>query len=526
MALLAALAVGGCLSEKDDTERTPPVFAGLSQITSLSDSVLLEWSPASDDATPSARLVYLVFRAEDAAAFDFARPLFTSARGELFFRDREVASGRQYRYVVRARDEAGNVDGNTIEMGGQSDLAAPAIGAIVSGTPSGIDGLTLRWSAASDDAAAASRLTYLLYRAETAGGQDFNAPLTVTAPGVLEYVDRGLDPTRTYYYVLRARDPAGRLSEASAEWQVRATPDIEPPQFAGATSASAQGEAVITIGWGAASDNRSAAAALRFQVFRASGAAAFDFSAPLATTGAGASSYIDSGLAAGTTYRYVVRARDESGNTDGNLVEVSATTAANTRDTIAPIFSGAGALSVGSDKLPSLRWSAANDDTTASGNIVYLIYRSDRSGGQNFAQPLAVTAPGQTSYADSTAAPSTRYYYVVRARDAGGNIDTNTSEVAGPVTYSGEIAGLMSGRYGCVSCHGWSAASFVAFNATYCGTGRRLVVPGNSGASHLINLLTGVNTCGKRRMPDNGQTLTTGEIATIRAWIDQGAADN
>ena len=49
------------------------------------------------------------------------------------------------------------------------------------------------------------------------------------------------------------------------------------------------------------------------------------------------------------------------------------------------------------------------------------------------------------------------------------------------------------------------------------------VKPGNSGASLMVQRVTGEM---QPRMPIGGEALSAGEIATIRAWIDQGARMN
>ena len=155
-----------------------------------------------------------------------------------------------------------------------------------------------------------------------------------------------------------------------------------------------------------------------------------DFQAqPDFTTTAGATSYRVSGLLASTTYYFVVRAKDEAGNVDTNTAEVSATTQ-TPADTTPPTFGGAtGATAVSSSEI-DLSWTAATDDVTPSSGIVYLIYFSTTSGGQDFQTPNYTTAAGATTYAVTGLSSSTTYYFVVRAKDEAGNVDTNTAEVS------------------------------------------------------------------------------------------------
>lgn len=73
-----------------------------------------------------------------------------------------------------------------------------------------------------------------------------------------------------------------------------------------------------------------------------------------------------------------------------------------------------------------LTWSAASDPDTPSSEIVYDIYYSSTSGGENYsAAPTATTSAGATSY--SLALPNAGpAFFVVRARDTAGREDSNT----------------------------------------------------------------------------------------------------
>jgi parallel beta-helix repeat protein len=76
-----------------------------------------------------------------------------------------------------------------------------------------------------------------------------------------------------------------------------------------------------------------------------------------------------------------------------------------------------------------LSWSTATDNVTPSTNIVYLVYQSTTPGGEVYAVPSYTTAPNAPSYQVDGLTPGSTYYFVVRARDAAGNIDGNTVEL-------------------------------------------------------------------------------------------------
>jgi hypothetical protein len=78
-----------------------------------------------------------------------------------------------------------------------------------------------------------------------------------------------------------------------------------------------------------------------------------------------------------------------------------------------------------------LMWEAATDDVTPSSQIVYLIYRATTRGGENFSRPTYRTAPGVTSFETPKLLATKTFYFVVRARDRAGNIDSNAVEREG-----------------------------------------------------------------------------------------------
>lgn len=76
----------------------------------------------------------------------------------------------------------------------------------------------------------------------------------------------------------------------------------------------------------------------------------------------------------------------------------------------------------------ALGWTAAIDDVTPSSQIVYDVFMSTASGGENFAQPTWTTTPGATSFRTPGLPSHGTFYFVVRARDQAGNEDHNKVE--------------------------------------------------------------------------------------------------
>jgi hypothetical protein len=98
-------------------------------------------------------------------------------------------------------------------------------------------------------------------------------------------------------------------------------------------------------------------------------------------------------------------------------------------DLTSPSFAGA-TVATSAPNSVRVQWAAATDNTTAQAEIVYLLYQATASGGQNLATPSRTSTPGVTSYSVGQLAINTTYYFVVRARDQAGNIDSNRVEVS------------------------------------------------------------------------------------------------
>lgn len=110
-------------------DRTPPIFAGLkSAFTCIPGPIgggrttayTLSWDPAIDNRSPTRRIVYDVYQATTAGGEDFSTPTYTTESGATSFTTPALPTDRVLYFVVRARDQAGNHDANTVEREGQN----------------------------------------------------------------------------------------------------------------------------------------------------------------------------------------------------------------------------------------------------------------------------------------------------------------------------------------------------------------------------------------------------------------------
>lgn len=120
-------------------------------------------------------------------------------------------------------------------------------------------------------------------------------------------------------------------------------------------------------------------------------------------------SYTDTGLVAGVTYRYTVRARDAQGNLSPASAVISVSVRADADIQAPEPASGLQVLST-TETSVTLGWSAARDDVGVTG---YEILRNGISIGFTDGSVLSFTDRGLNR--------TTVYAYAVRARDAAGN---------------------------------------------------------------------------------------------------------
>lgn len=199
-------------------------------------------------------------------------------------------------------------------------------------------------------------------------------------------------------------------------------PDLGPDEFAGGTAqtppaapsgltASASSSSQIALAW---TDNASNETA--FSVERSVSGGAFTV---VATLGANTTSYLDTGLAASTTYLYRVRASNSGGNSAYSNTGSATTQAASTQLPATPT----GLRATAANAQVSLNWSPATGATS------YSIKRSTTSGG-----PYTLVGTSTiTSFTNPGLNNGTTYFYVVSAVNSVGE-SANSSQVSATPT--------------------------------------------------------------------------------------------
>ena len=317
------------LPQQDIAAPTAPsnLSASTTAISGTNSSVLLMWSPATDNTAVTG---YEVYRNGSKIA----------AVSLLGYTDASVTSNTTYTYYVKAVDAAGNssaisnqlsVTPNKASLGvtvsgqlssdiigqPQSDIIAPAAPATLTASSSAISGtnssVLLAWSASSDNIAVTG---YEVFR-------NGSKIATVTQLG---YTDPSVTSSTTYTYYIKAFDAAGNRSVASTQLSVTAnttslgvtvngqlstgviglpqsdiTAPTAPASLAAATSAISSTNSSVLLTWNPSTDN---IAVTGYDVYRNS--------SKIATVTA--TNYTDVSVVSGSTYTYYVQSFDAAAN--------------------------------------------------------------------------------------------------------------------------------------------------------------------------------------------------------------------
>ena len=185
-------------------------------------------------------------------------------------------------------------------------------------------------------------------------------------------------------------------------------PDTQPPGAPASLTATAVSTSQINLSWTAATDD---VGVTGYLIESCAGAGCANFAQIGTATG---TTFSNTGLPAGSTFTYRVRATDAAGNLGAYSPTAGATTLApDTQPPTAPATLSATAVSISQI---NLSWTAATDNV---GVTAYLVESCAGAGCSSFAQIASVTG---TTYNNTSLASGASYSYRVRATDAAGNL--------------------------------------------------------------------------------------------------------
>jgi len=220
-----------------------------------------------------------------------------------------LAAGTMYYFVVTAMNGAGE-SGASMQSSATTNAAPPAIPAAPTGVTAtgGASQVSLNWTAVT------GATSYNVYWSTVAAVGTAGTKITGAAR---PYVQTGLAPSTTYYYVVTAVNGSGESApSAQAAATTNAPVPVVPAAPAGVTATGGTNQ--VTVSWNAV------AGATTYNLYYGTSSGVTKASAKIVNA---ASPYVHTGLAAGTAYFYVVTAVNGAG--EGNAsAQATATTAA------------------------------------------------------------------------------------------------------------------------------------------------------------------------------------------------------
>jgi hypothetical protein len=197
-------------------DTTAPLFGGCSLATATgATSVFVSWKPARDDVTQPADVQYAVYVADTTGEQDFTLPA-AEVTGKDGVDVPDLNPSTTYYFVCRASDASANRDENTSErLARTGDDGTPPVFAGVDGAVKNVTAksVELTWTAATDDKSTPEQIVYDVFQSTSSGNQNFEMPIATSDPGATSIVLQGLLANQNLFWVVRARDKAGNLSD-------------------------------------------------------------------------------------------------------------------------------------------------------------------------------------------------------------------------------------------------------------------------------------------------------------------------
>ncbi len=393
---------------------TPPAApASVSGTVISPGQINISWTAATDNS--GFIYQYFIYSSTNNVNFTLAGVVGGNI---LTFSHTGLLASTSYYYYVKATDLAENFSPASSTAGPLStpgDTVAPTAPSGLTASSIGVTSVGLTWTASTDNSGTIS--SYRVWR--SIGVSSFSQ---IGSSTTTSYTDSGLLPNTLYRYYVTAVDLSNNQSGASNTYSATTLPDTVSPTFPTNVSASAVSGSQINLSWAPSTDNVAVAG---YQITRTAGSVTVLLSSLM-------TSYSDSGLSAGTTYTYTIKAYDTSNNYSTASSPVSATTL----DQIKPVWPATAVFSAspvsganGASQI-NLSWSAATDNAGVAG---YTIWQS-MSNNLNFAEVGSQLGGSNTSYTALYLQPSTIYYFHIIAFDAAGNVSVPSPDFSAATT--------------------------------------------------------------------------------------------
>jgi beta-galactosidase len=216
-----------------------------------------------------------------------------------------------------------------------------------------------------------------------------------------------------------------------------------PPAPTGLT-ATASSSSIINLAWNAVTPPANCSIG-SYNVYSSTTSGFTPSSSNLVASGVTGTTYSNTGLAASTTYYYVVEAVDLYGASPASAQASATTSAASGCNSVPPTGPTNLTATASSSSAINLSWTAApaNPPCTITS---YSVYSSTTSGFTPSSSNLIASGVTGTTYSSTGLAASTTYYYVVEALDSfGASAASAQASAETQATSSAEIIAIAAG---------------------------------------------------------------------------------
>ncbi len=437
------------------------------------NSVTLQWTDPSTSING-----FRIYRSTNGKTFTLVGNV---PAGTFTFTNNGLAPKTKYYYEVSAWNATGNLLSKSVTA--TTLAAAPTPPSHLSFSDVTTSGVVLTWPDS-----ATNESGYHVYR--STDGANFTL-LTSLPANSTSFADNGLTSGTTYYYKVGAYGSTGEgLSPGFPVTTLVPTPHVasSPAPFAptGVSFTNATSNS-IALNW------TDSANADGYHVYRSTDGANFTLVGNLGPT---AAAWTDTGLAASTSYSYVIGAYNSGGEGQSAALSASTLVAAPNAPT-SPAYTNVTTTGA------TLNWTAPAGNSQTG----YYIYRSTDNTNFTIVGTLAANA---VSWTDTGLSPSSTYYYSVGAFNAGGEVNSApsavTTAIGAPNAPAVSIAGVTS--------------STVTLN---------WLAPGGQSGYHIYRSTDGVNyapvataNAGDTSWSDSGLSASTTYFYEVGAFNGSG----
>lgn len=431
--------------------------------------------------------------------------------------------------------DASEGDGGGGACSDEADNFLPLFGGLSEALVDGPDAVLLRWFPAADETPP-EQMIYSVYVSTSSAALDQGTPIA-TLTGETSYRAAGLTTGTTYYFLVRATDGAA-LSECNTKI-LSAQPNTGPDCIDYARDIQPIFDASCIRCHGGDMPRRE----LRLESYEGVHAGGLTGSEVVACQPASSLLYMKVSMDSppvgdrmpfdGPPYL----TDTQIGRIQQWIAEGARRTCAEPNicnDQQAPTFGGLTAATITADGLGArLCWDPAADDQTAATELRYDIFEATSPGGERFdAPPRTISEAGATCAEVRGLTPLATFCWVVRARDAAGNRDNNTTERcltmpgASCIDYAAVVQPIFDAN--CTRCHAGPTAPRNLHLDSYAG-----VIAGGLSGGEVVScravdsllyqkIALAVPPIGDRMPKDGPPYLSQPQIDIIAQWIDEG----